>query len=136
MAHLPCQHCGRVVDGETCQARFDRLLALEFTDPAYGAVHHLTVPAFMLQHGGYSAEAWPAARDLLRGFLDGSRRPEDRRQPGSEHSVARGRRFQAAADMAWTRTIGDVRTDDPDAYVADVKAWAWAIIADSQRIGP
>ena len=112
------------------------LLSLEFTDPDYGAVHHLTVPAYMLQHDGYSAEAWPVARELLSDFLDGSARPEGarRRPPDRIGSVTHGPRFEPAGRVAWTRTIGDVRTDDPDAYVADVKAWAYAIIEDIQGI--
>jgi hypothetical protein len=137
MAPSPCPHCGRAQDDETCRERFDLLLSLEFTDPAYGAVHHLTVPAYMLQHDGYSADAWPAARGLLRDFLEGGgMRPEDaRRQPPQGiGSVTQGPRFQPARRVAWRRTIGDVRTDDPDAYVADVKAWAYAIIADTQGI--
>ena len=135
MARDPCPHCGRAQRDETCQERFDLLLSLEFTDPAYFSVHHLTVAAYMLQHDGYSSDAWLAARELIRDALERGTPPEDARsRPDRIGSVTAGPRHGPARGIAWTRTIGDVRTGDPDAYVADVKAWACAIIEDTQRI--
>jgi hypothetical protein len=48
----PCTRCGAVVSGGTagCLRLFQEVLALEYTDPAYGAVHLLTVDAYALQH--------------------------------------------------------------------------------------
>ncbi|MBU0702309.1 MAG: hypothetical protein KKC18_00385 [Chloroflexi bacterium] len=47
-----CECCGAVVPGGTegCQGLFHDILALEYTDPAFGAVHLLTVDAYALQH--------------------------------------------------------------------------------------
>lgn len=47
----------------------------------YGAIHHLTVPAYMLQHPSrYSREGWLEARRLLAAFLAGKAPAEVRRQ--------------------------------------------------------
>ena len=63
-----CPECGAA---ETrCEAQFHRFLALEYSDAAYGAVHHLTVAAYMLQHSSkLTAEGWLFERDLLKRFL-------------------------------------------------------------------
>jgi hypothetical protein len=45
-----CPECGsRLNDGITCQSILESFLALEFSDPAYGAVHFLTASCFMIQ---------------------------------------------------------------------------------------
>ena len=63
-----CPECG--APENLCQARFDEFLVLEFTDAGYGAVHHLTVAAFMVQHSSkMTPEGWRYERDLLREFL-------------------------------------------------------------------
>lgn len=51
-AHNVCSRCGAVVSGGKagCQRLFEEVLALEYSDPAYGAVHLLTVDAYALQH--------------------------------------------------------------------------------------
>lgn len=48
----PCIRCGAIVPGGTtgCRTLFEEVLALEYSDPAYGAVHLLTVDAHVLQH--------------------------------------------------------------------------------------
>jgi len=49
---LACAFCGGLVPGGTagCCKLFEELLALEYSDPTYGAVHLLTVDAYVLQH--------------------------------------------------------------------------------------
>jgi len=48
----PCGCCGAVVlDGyENCRAMFNAVLEREYSDPAFGQSHLLTVDAFCLQH--------------------------------------------------------------------------------------
>src|SRR5574342_566687 len=59
-----------------CGNRFDEFLVLEFTDPAYGAVHHLTVATYMLQHSSKLTRAgWLHERELLREFLVENKSP-------------------------------------------------------------
>jgi len=47
-----CTRCGATVPGGTegCWKLFQEVLALEYSDPAYGPVHLLTVDAHALQH--------------------------------------------------------------------------------------
>src|SRR5512147_1373320 len=63
-----CPECGAA---ETlCKERFDEFLVLEFTDAGYGAVHHLTVATYMLQHSSkLTKEGWLHERELLKEFL-------------------------------------------------------------------
>ena len=48
----PCARCGAEVPSSTegCWKLFHEVLALEYSDPAYGALHLLTVGAHALQH--------------------------------------------------------------------------------------
>ena len=48
----PCDRCGGIAPGGIagCRDLFEKVLALEYSDPAYGAVHLLTVDADALQH--------------------------------------------------------------------------------------
>lgn len=129
--------CGAAfTDGSSCDDRFNELLALEFTDPAYFAVHHLMVTAFMLQHNRYSRDGWLAARSLLEAFLVEGTDPREaeRRMVRRWASVTRGAPFDRFDEIRWSRTIADVRTDDPDAYRSDVEAWARSVVADSERV--
>jgi hypothetical protein len=63
-----CPECGAT--DSLCKTRFDEFLVLEFTEADYGAVHHLTVTAYMLQHSSQlTREGWLHERELLREFL-------------------------------------------------------------------
>ncbi len=45
-------------------------MALEYENPiAWGAVHHLTVTCYMLQHNAYSGDVWLEARKMLAQFI-------------------------------------------------------------------
>src|SRR5512138_3523416 len=81
-----CPECGALLaDGSSCQALFESLLALEFTDPGYGQVHMLTVACFMIQHGRYSDEALTWIEKNLRAFLEeGQPAQQIRRQAQKE----------------------------------------------------
>src|SRR5690606_10340024 len=70
--------CG--ADRAACEAAWGDCLQREFTDPAYGAVHHLTVAAYHVQHGSrLSCEGWHVVREQLRRFVDGVT-PEEARE--------------------------------------------------------
>lgn len=65
---MDCPECG--AEEAACESRFHECLALEFQNPAYGAVHHLTVTAYMLQHSSQlTREGWLHERELLRQFI-------------------------------------------------------------------
>ena len=143
MSHK-CPQCGaELLAEETCRARFDLCLALEYENPtAYGAVHHLTVTCYMLQHNMYSGDVWLEARNMLAQFLHEGVAPAEMRRRNRQKyagerrqwSVTKGEKLSEVDAIVWSRTIADVRLDDPDAYCADVERWAASILADSQAI--
>lgn len=136
-----CPGCGTAE--LQCEARFHRFLALEYSDSAYGAVHHLTVATYMLQHSSkLTAEGWLFERDLLKRFLEmGASPSEVRRKIASD--VDSGRRaFKIKSDdarplfdrPAWKRTIMDVRHEGPQDYCSDITDWARATLVDSEQV--
>jgi hypothetical protein len=138
-----CSLCGARYDaGDGCQERFNLALAKEIEDPAYGIVHHLTVPAYMLQHNGYSRAGWLYSRALLAEFVNGGRSPAEARHRNRraldsgnrDWSITRGPKFERFDEITWTRTIADIRFHDADRYCADVRAWATAVLADSKLV--
>ena len=117
-------------------------LAKEIDDPAYGIVHHLTVPAYMLQHNGHSRDGWLYSRALLAEFVHGGLSPVDARRRNRraldsgnrEWSITRGPKFERFDQIVWTRTIADLRFDDAESHCADVRAWATAVLADTEQV--
>jgi len=146
-----CPDCGAIVaDGSACRAMFDELLALEYAAPsAFGAVHHLTVAAYSLQHPrGYSRAVIRGWRTMIAESLDGLATPADflrrareeaRRgvklrvlEPGGEPPVGWPRE--------WPMTVADVvvpLTDPPDAegHIDRVRRWAASIRATLDTVG-
>jgi hypothetical protein len=142
-----CPECGAgFPPGEECVDRFNACLALEFENPgSYGAVHHLTVATYMLQHPSrYSREGWLATRKLLVDFLRNGktteqvRRENRRRFEGGNKtwSMTKGERIQGLEEVSWSRTIGDVRLENPQVYCADVERWAQSFLEDTEEILP
>lgn len=140
---LPCPECGAQPAGEeTCTGRYHACMALELTDPAYGAVHHFTVPAYMLQHPSHlSADGWRAMAQILHEFLVEGVSParmrqlvrqQQKKQPKS-FSMVKGRAAERPS-WTWRKTIMDVRLDDPTSYCADVRTWAEAVHKDIQHL--
>ncbi|MGH2446231.1 MAG: DUF5946 family protein [Candidatus Limnocylindria bacterium] len=130
-----CESCGATyTDGGSCQGRFDHALALEFTDPEYGTVHHLTVAAFMLQHDRYSHAGWLAARSLLSDFVHGHLQPQDARGRSrqTDASIARPAGFRGFGEIRWTRTIAEIGFEDAAKYRQGVRAWAASVLDDSE----
>lgn len=114
----------------------------------FGAVHHLTVACYMIQHNAYARDGWLEARKMVVQFVhDGVTPAEARKQNRSRfHSgqrkwrVTKGVKLSEFDTITWTRTIADVRLDDPEVYCADIKLWATHVLADTEpllrRIGP
>ncbi len=138
-----CPECGaQYAEDDDCDSRFNQCLALEYENPsAYGAVHHLTVACYMLQHNRYSHRAWLEAREMLRQFVEEGVEPAEMRRANKrrvdssqrEWSIAQGPRFSGFGSISWTRTIADVRLGNPGEYGEDVKRWARAILSDTAR---
>lgn len=137
-----CPRCGATYrTDETCEDRFNAGQAQELTDPAYYAVHHLSVPYFMLQHNRYSRDGWIRARELLARFLNGLTPDEARRQSrraldsgNRTYSFTRGPKLAGVDMIAWTRTVADVRLDAAAHYCSDVREWAASIVRDSDEM--
>jgi hypothetical protein len=138
-----CPECG-AVDG-LCQARFDEFLILEFTDAGYGAVHHLTVATFMVQHSSrMTREGWLYERELLREFLVENKSPATIRQQIKD-TVDSGKRtfkFKSKTGIpvidksTWSKTILDVRAENAEMYCEDITAWSGSVLEESEKISP
>jgi hypothetical protein len=136
-----CRDCG--APELTCETRFHEFLALEFENVDYGAVHHLTVAAYMLQHSRkLTRQGWLETRKLLREFLVENKPPSFIRQQ-NKAMVDSGKRKGniTSKDHAtkihkstWKMTILDVRTDDAPTYCADVTAWAKSALEEAEAI--
>jgi Family of unknown function (DUF5946) len=139
-----CPQCGAdLPPDEPCQHRFDLCMALEYENPTtFGAVHHLTVACYMLQHNAYSRDGWLGARNIIARFIHDGVTPGKIRQQNhsrfdSGHrtwSVTKGAKFSEFDTIVWTRSIADVRYADPEVYCADVKLWATSVLTDTETL--
>ncbi len=136
-----CPECG--APEALCQSRFDEFLVLEFTDPGYGAVHHLTVATYMLQHSSkLTKDGWLHERALLRAFIIENKPPsfirrqnKDKVDSGKRDFKIKSKTGQPIIDKtSWTKTILDVRAESAATYCADVTAWAASALEESEKI--
>lgn len=136
-----CPECG--APDQLCQTRFDEFLVLEFTDAGYGAVHHLTVATYMLQHSSkMTREGWQYERDLLSEFLIENKSPALIRKQIKD-TVDSGKRtfkFKSKTGVpvinknTWAKTILDVRTENAQVYCEDITAWARSVLEEAKAI--
>lgn len=138
-----CPLCGGKMGSlEQCRERFDACLAYEYEQPSsYGAVHHLTVICYMLQHNAYTVGAWWEARSMLVRCMREDRTPQQTRRQDQARSgnrrrgsITRGARLERFDDIHWTSTIADVRTGAPEPYCDDVRRWAASLIEDTELL--
>jgi hypothetical protein len=137
-----CPQCGASYSAdETCEDRFNASQAREFGDPAYFAVHHLSVPCFLLQHNQYSRDGWISTRRLLASFLDGRTPEEVRHQHRTAmdsgertYSFTKGPKLAGVDAISWTRTIAENRLDSAEHHCADVREWAASVVRDSEEL--
>jgi hypothetical protein len=138
---MNCPECD--APDSACEARFNECLALEFSNAAYGAVHHLTVTAYMLQHSSkLTREGWLHERMLLREFLVDNRPPAFIRQQDKDLVDSGKRAFKikstdgvpVISKTIWTKTILDVRMETTEDYCEDVTAWARSVLEESENI--
>ncbi len=137
---MNCPECS--APDNACEIRFNECLALEFSDAAYGAVHHLTVAAYVLQHSSkLTREGWLHERKLLREFLVENKPPAYIRKQNKDLVDSGKRTFKiksrdgkpVISKTTWTRTILDIRLDNAEAYCEDVMAWARSVLEDSEE---
>mgnify|MGYP005753850525 CR=1 FL=1 len=137
-----CHLCGaRVYEGlKGCYDRYTTLLAREYSDPAFAAVHLYSVDAHALQHGEIHSRGNNATHLLRLCWLV--------EQGGNPHIAGGGSRWLQAwaerADVPYLApplrrgalTVMDlVGIEAPEAYAAQARAWAesvWDAWADHQ----
>lgn len=138
---MNCPECG--VRDQLCQARFDEFLVLEFTDAGYGAVHHLTVATYMVQHSSkMTPEGWRYETELLREFLVENKSPATIRKQIKDTVDSGKRKFKIKSKTGvpvinkttWAKTILDVRTENAEIYCEDIIAWARSVLEDTQEV--
>jgi hypothetical protein len=136
-----CPECG--APDNLCQARFDEFLILEFTDAGYGAVHHLTVTAYMVQHSSkMTREGWLFERNLLREFLIENKSPAYIRKQNKDVVDSGKRKFKIKSrtgvpvidKTTWSRTILDVRSENAEVYCDDITAWARSVLEEAEEL--
>jgi hypothetical protein len=118
-------------------------MAMEFETPTtFGAVHHLTVACYMLQHNAYSRNVWLEARKMIvqftqEGMTPAEMREQNRSRLDSGHrtwSVTKGVKLSEFDNIVWSRTIADVRLDNPEVYCTDVNDWALSVLEDTDAL--
>ena len=138
---MNCPECGAL--DSLCKTRFDEFLILEFTDAGYGAVHHLTVAAFMVQHSSkMTREGWLFERNLLREFLIENKPPAYIRTQNRDVVDSGKRKFKIKSrdgkpvinKNTWRKTILDVRAENADVYCEDITAWAMSVLEEAEAI--
>ena len=138
---MNCPECGAPVN--LCQTRFDEFLVLEFTDPGYGAVHHLTVATYMIQHSSkMTREGWLHERELLREFLVENKPPAYIRRQNKDLVDSGKRKFKIKSTTGlpvidktrWNKTILDVRMENSEVYCEDVNTWARSVLEEAKVI--
>ena len=138
---MNCPECSAL--GNACETRFHEFLVKEFEDAGYGAVHHLTVATYMLQHSRkLTREGLLHERELLREFLVENKLPAFIRKQHKDLVDSGKRKFKIKSrdglpvinKTTWTKTILDVRVENAETYCEDVTAWAWAAMMDTEGI--
>jgi hypothetical protein len=138
---MNCPECG--APDNLCKRRFDEFLILEFTDAGYGAVHHLTVAAYMIQHSSnMTREGWLFERNLLREFLIENKPPAYIRKQNKDLVDSGKRKFKIKSKTglpvinktSWKKTILDVRTENADVYCEDITAWARSVLEEAEEL--
>jgi hypothetical protein len=118
---MNCPECG--APDSACANRFDEYLVLEFTDAGYGAVHHLTVAAYMLQYSSkLTREGWLHMRQLLREFLIENKPHAFVRKQNRDFVDNGKRKFEITsktglpviAKTTWMKTILAIRMDNAE----------------------
>ena len=126
----PCTGCGLVLEGGTaaCQGLFQELIARDFSDVLYFAVHRLAVDAYALQHPeryGRSAKSLAAHLTGVCCAMEHDGSPEinaavqrwlNGRSPISRPEVPAFRGAMTIADV--------LRAPDPAAHADAVRRWA------------
>ena len=134
-----CPECGAVWrDGSTCLDHFHQMLAWEFEDPRAGAVHHLSVLCYNLQHPSvYSPDALTWAKTLLIRYVVEGITPQQVRDEHRKSLDSGNRPYKITStaesygvyvqSVNWTFTIGEVTAGGLEGYCERVEAWSRSV---------
>jgi hypothetical protein len=130
------------LDSRTCQNVFDEFLVLEFSEPAFGKVHFLTVACYMIQHRRYSDEGLRWIETKLRDYLEnGILADKIRIQAAQEVSqvhrrwkVRRNHNDRKLPTISWSKTISDIKFSHGDAasYCREITDWCRLTLNEMQ----
>jgi hypothetical protein len=131
-----CPMCGAVVPDRlgSCRALFEEVCAREYSDPAFGAVHLLTVDAYALQHSeehGPRSNAFHLMR-LCR-LLERGGDPGIGQRPPRKVGKAFEGQYRALPTLEppphrGSLTIANVHgAQDPGGHAERVRAWARSV---------
>jgi hypothetical protein len=140
-----CPQCGAYAQyGKTCCEKYEEILAIEYESPTvFGAVHHITVMCYNLQHpDSFTAEATAWMQSSLHAIINKGLSPMELRKRARKEfkgdvKVLRHtaqteiyQKYQKSRKMHWSMTVLDIRTNEPEIYVEDVRVWAKSILKD------
>jgi hypothetical protein len=142
-----CPDCGAILpNGLTCRSVFDEFIALELTDPEFGAVHLLTVACYMIQHGGYTDEALIWIEGKLRDYLEKGIPTEQIRQKAQKETPQDRRKWKVSrrsgdppqVKIPWSMTIVAVATNyhNAESYRELIKQWARTTLEEMKPLLP
>ena len=138
-----CPQCKAILPAaETCEGRFYTGQLKEIEQPEYYAVHHLSVPCYMLQHNAYAREGWLEVRKLLARFIYDGWTPDMARREFRTSAASRQRNWRftkgpklpGVEEITWRFTVAALRLERADHYCADVRRWAECILLDSEQL--
>jgi hypothetical protein len=131
-----CPECGADWrDDVTCRDHFDQMLVWEFEDPGgAGAVHHLTVLCFYIQHPSlYAPDGLAQAKQILKAFVEDGVTPAEMRKRlrnkvdsgKRDWKISGGQPASHGRTIVWPLTIVDVA--GLDGYAERVQQWARSV---------
>ena len=146
MANI-CPECGGILkENKSCQDIFDSFLVQEFSDPAYGEVHMLTVACFFIQHERYSDEALTWIEGKLHQYLYEGISPDIIRQRVGKEAQQQNRTWKVTRQpsspplpkISWTMTIADVfkKYQDAESYCKLIREWATKTLHEMKPLLP
>jgi hypothetical protein len=130
-----CPCCGVVLTGgkAACKALFEQILAREYGDPAYAAVHLLTVDSYVLQHSedhGLRSNAFHLLRLawLLLGGGDPGIRWRDKGPIPFVLQAYRDFPFLAPPEDRGRAMVAEVvAAADSSEHAELVRTWGWSV---------
>ena len=142
-----CPECSAAWEhGVTCQDHFHQMLFWESENPDNGAVHHLMVLCYHLQHPSlYSPEGLRYSVQLLADFLERGLSTEQVRKRSSAGLGSDRRAWKVKAGPAssasykypvqWSLTAADVVAGGAEGYCERVREWARSVHAAVRSSG-